>query len=76
MINNTFTEVIQKAFQKKPGGKDHKLVQDVSKEYKIPTESTGKLKIESKDEKTFEMSLVFCPRAFQMSFHPLILFLV
>ena len=55
MINNTFTEVIQKAFQKKPGGKDHKLVQDVSKEYKLPTTSTGKLKIEPKDEKAFKM---------------------
>ena len=54
MITNDFTKVIEKAFQKKSGGKDHKLVPSVSKKYSAPTQSVGKLKIESADAENFK----------------------
>lgn len=68
MVTNDFTKVIEKAFQKKATGKDHKLVPSVSKIYSKPTESTGKLKIEQKDEKTFEMLVGKKPMTFGVGY--------
>ena len=54
-VNNMFTKVIEQAFQKKVNGKDHKLVPSVSKEYKTPTKSVGKLEIETEDADAFKL---------------------
>jgi len=68
MIINDFTKVIEKAFQKKANGKDHKLVPDVSKEYEKPTESVGKLKIESADEDNFKLLVGKKPPTFGVGY--------
>ena len=59
-VNNMFTKVIEQAFQKKVNGKDHKLVPSVSKQYKTPTKSVGKLEIETEDADAFKLLVSVC----------------